>query len=231
MAKVSIWAQWLGVAAGVLLSSAFAVFLGWFIGWSHFRRLWRRRRGEDLAIMALVALLVLVARRLSACRDRNSRHFNSLPYYGRFPQIKIACQQIRGIPFECFLDPADLLDIPVLLCWVARSKHHLLEGREHGRTIPLTDAAVKAVPCGEARDLAPEMSAHYPSGELQFRPKQVIETATISVLSAEMGFPRICRHTIRLGNYSFSHTPESLDSGRTDRHRPPSYRLPICSSD
>jgi hypothetical protein len=112
MAKVSIWAQWLGVAAGVLLSSAFAVFLGWFIGWSHFRRLWRRRRGEDLAIMALVALLVLVARRLSACRDRNSRHFNSLPYYGRFPQIKIACQQIRGIPFECSSTPRT--------CWTSR---------------------------------------------------------------------------------------------------------------
>jgi membrane protein DedA with SNARE-associated domain len=44
MAKVSIWAQWLGVAAGVLLSSVFAVFLGWFIGWSHFRRLWGRRK-------------------------------------------------------------------------------------------------------------------------------------------------------------------------------------------
>jgi membrane protein DedA with SNARE-associated domain len=44
MAKVSIWAQWLGFATGVLLSSAFAVFLGWFIGWSHFRRLWRRRK-------------------------------------------------------------------------------------------------------------------------------------------------------------------------------------------
>ena len=44
MGKVPIWAQWLGVAAGVLLSSAFAVFLGWFIGWSHFRRLWRRQK-------------------------------------------------------------------------------------------------------------------------------------------------------------------------------------------
>ena len=42
MGKVPIWAQWLGVAAGVLLSSAFVVFLGWFIGWSHVRRLWRR---------------------------------------------------------------------------------------------------------------------------------------------------------------------------------------------
>jgi hypothetical protein len=44
MGKVSIRVQWLGVAAGVLLSSAFVVFLGWFIGWSHVRRLWRRRK-------------------------------------------------------------------------------------------------------------------------------------------------------------------------------------------
>jgi hypothetical protein len=34
MGRVSVSKQWLGVAAGVLLSSAFAVFLGWFIGWS-----------------------------------------------------------------------------------------------------------------------------------------------------------------------------------------------------
>jgi hypothetical protein len=44
MAKVSISPQWLVVAAGVLLSSPFAVFLGWFIGWSHFRRLWPGRK-------------------------------------------------------------------------------------------------------------------------------------------------------------------------------------------
>jgi membrane protein DedA with SNARE-associated domain len=50
MAKVSIWAQWLGVAAGVLLSSAFAVFLGWFIGWSHFRRWCRRRKIAPRAV-------------------------------------------------------------------------------------------------------------------------------------------------------------------------------------
>jgi hypothetical protein len=33
----------------------------------------------------------------------------------------------------------DLLDIMVLLCCVAPSKHHSLEGWEHGRTIPLAD--------------------------------------------------------------------------------------------
>ena len=43
MTEVSIWAQALGVVIGVLLSSAFAVLLGWFIGWSHLRRLWPRR--------------------------------------------------------------------------------------------------------------------------------------------------------------------------------------------
>jgi hypothetical protein len=39
MAKVSIWVQWLGGAVGVLLSSAFVDLLGWFIGWSHLRRI------------------------------------------------------------------------------------------------------------------------------------------------------------------------------------------------
>jgi hypothetical protein len=34
----------------------------------------------------------------------------------------------------------DLLDMAVLLCWFAPSKHHSLEGREHGRTIPLADS-------------------------------------------------------------------------------------------
>src|SRR5215831_14324409 len=32
----------------------------------------------------------------------------------------------------------DLLDMAVLLCLIAPSKHHSLEGREHGHTIPLT---------------------------------------------------------------------------------------------
>jgi hypothetical protein len=39
----------------------------------------------------------------------------------------------------------DLLDMAVLLYLVAPSKHHSLEGREHGRTIPLAEAA----PAGE----------------------------------------------------------------------------------
>ena len=43
MGKVPIWAQWLGVAAGVLLSSAFVPFVTWFMGWSRMCRLWTRR--------------------------------------------------------------------------------------------------------------------------------------------------------------------------------------------
>ena len=39
MDRVSIWKQWLGIAVGVLLSSAYVVFLAWFIGWSQLRRL------------------------------------------------------------------------------------------------------------------------------------------------------------------------------------------------
>jgi hypothetical protein len=31
----------------------------------------------------------------------------------------------------------DLLDMVVLLCFIAPSKHCSLEGQEHGRTIPL----------------------------------------------------------------------------------------------
>jgi hypothetical protein len=44
----------------------------------------------------------------------------------------------------------DLLDMAVLLCWFAPSKHHSLEGREHGRTIPLADSRVADQPA--ARD-------------------------------------------------------------------------------
>ena len=44
MGKASVWVQGLGGAIGVLLSSAFVVFLGWFIGWSKLRRLWTRRK-------------------------------------------------------------------------------------------------------------------------------------------------------------------------------------------
>jgi hypothetical protein len=40
----------------------------------------------------------------------------------------------------------DLLDMAVLLCWFAPSKHHSLEGREHGRTIPL--AVIRPVGSG-----------------------------------------------------------------------------------
>ena len=38
--------------------------------------------------------------------------FQRLPYYGRFPRIKIACQQIRGIPFACSSTPRT--------CWTSR---------------------------------------------------------------------------------------------------------------
>jgi hypothetical protein len=41
--KVSNWAQWLIIAAGVLLSPVFVLLLPSFIGWSLLRRLWRRR--------------------------------------------------------------------------------------------------------------------------------------------------------------------------------------------
>jgi hypothetical protein len=43
MGKVSIRAQWLMVAAGVLLSLVVAIFIAWFIGWPRIRRLWPRR--------------------------------------------------------------------------------------------------------------------------------------------------------------------------------------------
>jgi hypothetical protein len=43
MGKVSIWRQWLMVAAGVLFSPAFFPFVAWFIGWPRIRRLWPRR--------------------------------------------------------------------------------------------------------------------------------------------------------------------------------------------
>jgi hypothetical protein len=43
-------------------------------------------------------------------RDRDPSCFNGLPYRRGFPQIKIVCQQIQGIPFECFSDPAARLD-------------------------------------------------------------------------------------------------------------------------
>jgi hypothetical protein len=38
MGKVSIWAQWLMVAAGVLLSPMVAILFAWFIGWPRIRR-------------------------------------------------------------------------------------------------------------------------------------------------------------------------------------------------
>jgi hypothetical protein len=38
MGKVSIWAQWLMVTTGVLLSPVFVLFSAWFIGWPHIRR-------------------------------------------------------------------------------------------------------------------------------------------------------------------------------------------------
>ena len=52
--------------------------------------------GADGCARTKVALLVLVARRMSAWRDRRPSCFKDLPYYCRFPRIKIACQQVRG---------------------------------------------------------------------------------------------------------------------------------------
>ena len=40
MGKVSIWAQWLMITAGVLLSSVFSLILACLIGWLLFGRLW-----------------------------------------------------------------------------------------------------------------------------------------------------------------------------------------------
>ena len=37
--------------------------------------------------------------------------FNGLSYRCGFPQIKIVRQEIRGIPLECFLDPAARLEL------------------------------------------------------------------------------------------------------------------------
>ena len=44
-------------------------------------------------------LLAPEPRRMSALRDRSPRCFNGLPYHCGFPQVKIVCQQIWGIPF------------------------------------------------------------------------------------------------------------------------------------
>ena len=49
MGKVSIWAQWLIITAGVLLSSVFALILACLIGWLLFRRLWPRREVAPVA--------------------------------------------------------------------------------------------------------------------------------------------------------------------------------------
>src|SRR6516162_11301345 len=53
-AKVSISAHWLGITVGILISSAFTLFLGGFIGWSHLRRLWPRREVTELLQGAFV---------------------------------------------------------------------------------------------------------------------------------------------------------------------------------
>jgi hypothetical protein len=52
--KVSISAYWLGITVGVLISSAFTLFLGGVIGWSHLRRLWPRREVTELVQGTLV---------------------------------------------------------------------------------------------------------------------------------------------------------------------------------
>ena len=70
MGKVSIWAQALGVAIGVLLSSAFVVLFGWFIGWSHFRRLWPRRKVAPGAARGLGQVLGAVEVRNNGLSDR-----------------------------------------------------------------------------------------------------------------------------------------------------------------
>ena len=51
MGRVSIWKQWLIVAAGVSLSPAFVLFLAWFIGWSLLRRLWPRRQAAPRDVL------------------------------------------------------------------------------------------------------------------------------------------------------------------------------------
>ncbi len=43
MGRVSIWAQWLIVVSGVLLSPLFVLFMAGVIGGSLFRKPWRRR--------------------------------------------------------------------------------------------------------------------------------------------------------------------------------------------
>jgi hypothetical protein len=43
MGEVSIWRQWVMVAAGVLLSPVFVLFVAWFIGWPRIRLFWRHR--------------------------------------------------------------------------------------------------------------------------------------------------------------------------------------------
>jgi hypothetical protein len=48
MGRVSIWAQWLIIISGVLLSPLFVLFMAGVIRGSLFRKLWRREGGATV---------------------------------------------------------------------------------------------------------------------------------------------------------------------------------------
>jgi hypothetical protein len=48
MGRVSIWAQWLIIVSGVLLSPVFVLFMVGVIGRSLLRKLWRREEGAPV---------------------------------------------------------------------------------------------------------------------------------------------------------------------------------------
>jgi hypothetical protein len=52
MGRVSIWAQWLIIVSGVLLSPLFVLFMTGVIGRSLLRKLWRRQGGAPVETSA-----------------------------------------------------------------------------------------------------------------------------------------------------------------------------------
>jgi|SRR5271155_1732086 len=89
MGRVSIWKQWLIVAAGVSLSPAFVLFLAWFIGWSLLRRLWPRPEVKPATALAPVL------RAVAAPPPEPERPFLLAPTVGKVAMVVPAARPRR----------------------------------------------------------------------------------------------------------------------------------------
>src|SRR6516162_9635379 len=122
-------------------------------------------------------------------RGRNPRCFNGLPYRCEFPQIKIVCQQKRGIPFT--ICGREIVNAVLIVGGVAFEKAAHTASHS-ARTAPERHAPASARAANDREPRSP-LRAYWSVYELTHRASGSRRAAGSSSTRTEC--PRLCWHT------------------------------------